>query len=140
VSAINLGLAVENPYLPQHPPSQVDLWDSNPLTACCTTPIGYHPSRYGVYLDALTIFYQITGIDPVRLDAEMDARHAHFQSSAAHALGISPADALLLAFAARETVRAGRPVCLPHEYSASPCAVLLRPLHGDYDWPGRRAD
>jgi hypothetical protein len=70
----------------------------------------------------------------------MDARHAYFRSSAAHALGISPRDALLLAFAARETVRAGRPVCLPHEYSASPCAVLLRPFDADRDWRRRGAD
>src|ERR1700733_9380678 len=70
VSAINLGIAVQNPYLTNNPPKQVNLWDSDPLTACCTTPIGYHPSAYGAYLDALTLFYQITGIDPVLMEAE----------------------------------------------------------------------
>jgi hypothetical protein len=134
VSAVNLDIAVENPYLPRHQHAeQVDLWDSDPLTGCCTTPIGYHPSSYGIYLDALTIFYKITGIDPLTLEGEMNAHHARFRSSAAHALGISARDAKLLAFAARETVRAGMPVCRPHEYPAWPCAMLLRPPHADDD-------
>jgi hypothetical protein len=129
VSAINLGIAVQNPYLTNHPFDRVNLWDSNPLTACCTTPIGYHPSSYGVYLDALSIFYKITGIDPVALDAETNARNPRFQSSAAHALGISATDAQLLAIAASETIRAGMPVCLPAEYPVWPCAILRRPPH-----------
>jgi hypothetical protein len=131
VSAINLDIAVENPYLPRHPAKQVDLWDSDPLTGCCTTPIGYHPSSYGVYLDALTIFYKITGIDPATLKAETQAHNPLFQSSAAHALGISARDARLLAFAARETVRAGMPICRPHEYPAWPCAMLLQSPDAD---------
>ena len=110
VSAINLGIAVQNPYLANNPANQVNLWDSNPLTACCTTPIGYHPSAYGAYLDALTLFYKITGVDPVTLDAESNANNALFLSSAAHALGISATDAQLLAIAAADTVRAGGPV------------------------------
>jgi hypothetical protein len=133
VSAINLGIAVENPYLTHAPANQVDLWDSNPLTACCTTPIGYHPSSYGVYLGALTIFYKITGVDPLTLEAEMNGRHPLFQTSAAHALGISPRDARLLAIAARETVRAGMPVCRPAAFPVWPCAMLLRPPHPDED-------
>jgi hypothetical protein len=141
VSAINLGIAVRNPFLTHHPVERVDLWDSNPLTACCTTPIGYHPSSYGVYLDALSIFYKITGIDPVTLEAEMNEHNPLFRSSAAHALGISATDARLLAIAASETIRAGMPVCLPAEYPVWPCAVFLRPLHTDRDlggyWPGR---
>ena len=127
VSAINLGIAVENPFLPRHHRKQVDLWDGNPLTACCTTPIGYHPSVYGVYLDALVLFYKITGVDPERLFAEMDDEHGRFfQSSAAHALGISPRDARLLAFVARETVDAGKPICRPHAAPTWPCAMLQR--------------
>ena len=110
VSAINLGIAVQNPYLTNNPVNRVNLWDSNPLTACCTTPIGYHPSSYGVYLNALSIFYRITGIDPVTLDAETNASNPLFQSSAAHALGISATDAQLLAIAASDTIRAGMPV------------------------------
>jgi hypothetical protein len=134
VSAINLGIAVENPYLPRQPRHQVDLWDSNPLLACCTTPIGYHPSSYGVYLDALVIFYKITGVDPERLFAEMDDEHGPlFHSSAAHALGISARDARLLAFAARETVDAGKPICRPHAAPTWPCTMLRQPPHIDFD-------
>jgi hypothetical protein len=133
VSAINLGIAVENPYLPLHPRQQVDLWDSNPLTGCCTTPIGYHPSSYGVYLDALVIFYKITGVDPHTLRAEMDEDDRLFRSSAAHALGISARDARLLAIAARETVRAGMPICRPHAAPVWPCAMLRRPPQDDDD-------
>jgi hypothetical protein len=137
VSAINLGIAVRDPYLPHLPHHQVDLWDSNPLLACCTTPIGYHPSSYGVYLDALVIFYKITGVDPETLRAEMDEdEHEHgrlFESSAAHALDIPARDARLLAFAARETVRAGMPICRPHAQPVWPCAMLQRPPHIDDD-------
>ena len=133
VSAINLGIAVENPYLPRHPRQQVDLWDSNPLRACCTTPIGYHPSSYGVYLNALVIFYKITGIDPHTLRAEMDEHNPLFQSSAAYALGISARDARLLAIAARETVQAGMPICRPYAAPAWPCAMLPRPPQIDDD-------
>jgi hypothetical protein len=131
VSAITLGIAVQNPYVRNLPINRVNLWDSNPLTACCTTPIGYHPSVYGVYLDALSIFYKITGVNPVTLDAETNARNPHFQSSAAHALGISATDAKWLTLAASETIRAGMPVCLPAEYPLWRCAVLLRGPHTD---------
>jgi len=110
VSAMNLGIAVTNPYLTTNSPKMVSLWDSDPLIACCTTPIGYHPSAYGAYLDALTLFYKITGIDPVLMEAEFNANDPLFQSSAAHALGISANDAQLLAIAAADTVRASGPV------------------------------
>jgi autotransporter-associated beta strand protein len=110
VSAINLGIAVQNPYLANNPASKVDLWDSNPLTACCTTPIGYHPSAYGAYLNALSIFYKITGIDPVTLGSEFNPSSPLFLQSAANALGISANDAQLLAIAAADTVRPGGPV------------------------------
>ena len=110
VSAMNLGVAVRNPYLTTNPANQVNLWDSDPLIACCTTPIGYHPSAYGAYLDALTLFYKITGIDPILLDSETNPNSPLFLSSAAHALGISANDAQLLAIAAADTVRAAGPV------------------------------
>jgi len=110
VSAINLGIAVQNPYLANNPANQINLWDSNPLTACCTTPIGYHPSAFGAYLDALTLFYKITGVDPVTLDAETNPNNPLFLLSAANALGISATNAQLLAIAASDTVRAGGPV------------------------------
>src|ERR1700722_2680451 len=110
VSAINLGIAVQNPYLANNPAKQVDLWDSNPLTACCTTPTGYHPSAYGAYLDALTLFYNITGLDPITLISETNPNSPLFSSSAANALGITANQAQLLAIAAADTVRAGGPV------------------------------
>jgi len=131
VSAINLGVAVENPYLPRHPQKQVNLWDGDPLTACCTTPIGYHPSSYGVYLDALVIFYKITGVDPHTLRAEMDEHNPLFRSSAANALGISARDARLLAIAAVETVDAGMPICRPGAFPIWPCAMLPQPPDTD---------
>jgi autotransporter-associated beta strand protein len=110
VSAINLGIAVQNPYLTTNPANQLDLWDSDPLTACCTTPIGYHPGASGAYLDALSIFYAITAIDPLTLDPETNVNNPLFPSSAAQALGISATNAQLLAIAAADTIRAGGPV------------------------------
>ena len=110
VSAINLGIAVQNPFLTTNSPKLVNLWDSDPLTACCTTPIGYHPSAYGAYLDALTLFYKITGMDPVLLASEFNPNDPTFLSSAANALGISANNAQLLAIAAADTVRSGGPV------------------------------
>ena len=46
-------IRARNPYALVQPPGQVDLWDSDPALACCTTPIGYHPSSLGAYLSAL---------------------------------------------------------------------------------------
>ncbi len=109
VSAINLGYAEQNPFLVNEPAGQVDLWDSDPLLACCTVPIGYHPSAYGDYLNALTLFGQITGIDPTTLVAETTAS----STSAANALGISAPIANELALAAEDTLVAGNPVPEP---------------------------
>jgi len=58
VSAINARIAVRDPYLAGNPAFEVDLWDGNALDACCTTPIGYHPSVYGAYLSALVLFFE----------------------------------------------------------------------------------
>jgi PEP-CTERM motif len=98
VTAMNLGLAVTNPYLPGAlSGTAVDLWDSNALDACCTTPIGYHPSVYGSYLNALILFEQITGLDP-RFGAH---------ERAAVDLGIDPSLAVNLQNAAYLTEQAG---------------------------------
>lgn len=113
VSAINLGVAVRNPYLRTIPPFAVDLWDSNALDACCTTPIGYHPSTYGAYLSALVLFYEVTNVNPQSLLAEFTPRDARRHPSAAAALGIRPDIAWKLAFVAAETVRMGHPVQVP---------------------------
>eukprot|EP01037_Dinobryon_pediforme_P005563 gene5563-5618_t len=97
ITAMNIGLAVTNPYLTTNPANQISLWDTDPLQACCTTPIGYHPSKYGSYLNALVLFDQITGVDPRTLGYEQ----------AAQDLGISSDIAAQLQFAAAITVNAG---------------------------------
>ena len=113
VSAINLGFAQQNPFLTSEPAGQVDLWDSNPLLACCTVPIGYHPSAYGDYLDALVLFGQITGVDPLTLVSEFDPANAGYADLAAVALGISAPLAYDLAVAAEDTLQNGGPVPEP---------------------------
>ena len=117
ISAIDLGFAEQDPFLVNEPGGQVDLWDSNPLLACCTVPIGYHPSSYGDYLDALVLFGQITGIDPATLDAEFDPSNPLFADSAAAALGISAPIAGDLALAAQDTLQGGGPVPAPEPAS-----------------------
>lgn len=113
VSAINAGIAQLNPFLVNEPAGQIDLWDSDPLLACCTVPIGYHPSAYGDYLDALTLFYTITGVDPTTIDTEFDTSNAGYGTSASDALGISPQIALGLAQVALATEEQGGPVPEP---------------------------
>jgi len=110
ISAMNLGLAQRNPFLAREPWGQIDLWDSNPLLACCTVPIGYHPSVYGDYLNALMLFGQITGINPLWISTEYSPFGRDYRSTASHALGISPEIAGALAIVAQETLVAGGPV------------------------------
>jgi hypothetical protein len=110
VSAINTRVAVRDPYLANNPGFEVDLWDSDPLDACCTTPIGYHPSIYGAYLSALVLLYEITQANPESLLAEFDPADHRHRTSAAEALGISPEIAWKLAFVASDTVRLGHPI------------------------------
>ena len=117
VTAINQGLAQQNPFLANEPAGQVDLWDSDPLLACCTVPIGYHPSSYGDYLDALTLFGSITGIDPTTVASEFNPLDVN---SAAYALGISAPIANALAFAAEDTLQANGPASVPE-----PASLLL---------------
>ena len=107
VTAINEGIAEQNPFLTNEPAGEVDLWDSNPLLACCETPIGYHPSAYGDYLDAVALFDQITGLDAATIDAEFDTSNALYDDSASLAMGISAPIALELAQAAEATEQAG---------------------------------
>ena len=109
VTAINQGVAQFNPFLVNEPAGQIDLWDSNPLLACCETPIGYHPSQYGDFLDALVLFGQITGLNPESLDAEWDPNNPLYSNSASLTLGIAPQIADDLAIAAEDTLLAGAP-------------------------------
>ena len=109
VTAINQGIAQLNPFLPTHPAGQIDLWDSDPLLACCTVPIGYHSSQYGDFLNALVLFGQITGVNPETLAAEWDPNNPLYSASASLALGVSPDIARALAIAAEDTLLAGAP-------------------------------
>jgi hypothetical protein len=109
VTAINQGIAQFNPFLTNEPKGQIDLWDSNPLLACCETPIGYHPSQYGDYLDALVLFGKITGINPETLVGEWNTNSPLYADSASKFLGIDPTIARDLAFAAEDTLLANGP-------------------------------
>jgi hypothetical protein len=117
VSAIDLGFAEQDPFLVNEPAGQVDLWDSDPLLACCETPIGYHPSAYGDYLDALVLFDQITGLNGAAIDAEFDSSNAGYGNSASVALGIPAPIAADLALAAEDTVQDSGPVGVPEPAS-----------------------
>ncbi len=90
VTAINKGFAQQDPFLVSEPAGQVDLWDSDALLACCTVPIGYHPSADGDYLDAMSLFYTITGVNPLTNAgieaAEFDPNSGTFTGGAAAAL------------------------------------------------------
>jgi hypothetical protein len=124
VSAIDMGIAQQDPFLTNEPAGEVDLWDSDPLLACCTVPIGYHPSQYGDYIDALTLFGQITGINPTTIDAEFDTSNALYGDSASDALGISPQIADDLAMAAEETLQQGGPVPEPASFALLASGLL----------------
>ncbi|MDQ2804297.1 MAG: PEP-CTERM sorting domain-containing protein, partial [Pseudomonadota bacterium] len=125
ITAMNEALAVRDPYLVNLPPGEIDLWDSDVLDACCTTPIGYHPSVYGSYLNSLVLFDQITGVNPDTLDAEFDPANPAYLDSASHALGIAPDLARLLATAAAETVEAGNPVPEPSTLALFASAAMI---------------
>ena len=120
VTAINSGIAQFNPFLSNEPAGQIDLWDSDPLLACCETPIGYHPSQYGDYLDALVLFGEITGVNPETLSAEWDTNNPLYSNSASLALGIDPQIADELAIDAEDTLLASGPTAatpLPSTWS-----------------------
>lgn len=124
VSAIDQGLAQQDPFLVNEPTGEVDLWDSNPLLACCTVPIGYHPSVYGDYLNALVLFGQITGDNPETVADEFDPGSAFYADSASVALGISAPIAYDLAVAAEDTLRDGGPVPEPATLALFASGVL----------------
>ena len=113
ITAMNSGLAQTDPYLVNEPAGEIDLWDSDPLLACCTTPVGYHPSVFGDYLDAMSLFYTITGINPLTLQNEFDPVDPNYALSASDQLGITPAIAYELAEASVLTQDAGGPVPEP---------------------------
>ena len=116
ITAMNAGIAVTNPYpVGALSGKAIDLWDSNALDACCTTPIGYHPSVYGSYLSALMLFAQITDVDP---------RTLGFADQAAADLGIAPDIAVALQNAAYYTELAGGPVAAVPEPSTAALSLF----------------
>ena len=87
--AFQTGFADPNPY-DGITPGQVNLW----------APEGYHASVYGYYLEALTEFGDITGLDPRSLGAG---------EQAAASLGITGAPAVALQAIARDQLAAAVP-------------------------------
>jgi len=87
--AIDTGLAAPNPY--ERPVSgRVDLWAVD----------HYHASVFGYYLEALTIFGSVTGMDPRRLGPG---------ETAARELGLTPAQAVALEQVAADELAAAAP-------------------------------
>jgi hypothetical protein len=84
--AIAAGLADPNPY-DGIEPGKINLW----------APDNYHASAYGYYLEALTIFGQVTGRDPRSLGAD---------EHVAHDIGIAPDTAATLQRIAAEQLAA----------------------------------
>jgi hypothetical protein len=74
--AIDTGFADPNPY-DGTGPSQIDLWAFD----------NYHASAFGYYLEALMVFGEVTGKDPIALGAH---------ETAAMELGFSPAQTTAL--------------------------------------------
>jgi hypothetical protein len=86
LSAITKGVAMRNPYTPD--PSKLNLWGADHI----------HPSKWGSYLSACVLFYQLTKVDPRTLGAS---------EQAAAALGITPAVAVALQQVAYQQVNSG---------------------------------
>jgi uncharacterized repeat protein (TIGR02543 family) len=89
--AIQAGIAMRNPYSPTA--GQLDLWTGY-----------FHASKYGSYLNACVLFYQITGVDPRSLGGS---------EQAAASLGISATAASNLQLIAYEEV-SGNPAPVQH--------------------------
>ena len=102
--AMEEGIADPNPY-DGLTPGQIDLW----------APEHYHASVYGYYLEALTEFGTVTGLDPLSLGAG---------ESAAAALNISGAQAAALQRVASEQLAANA-AAVPEPSSLSLFAAAL---------------
>jgi len=108
--AVHDGVAMRNPYEPT--PREVDLWWFEDQ---------FHPSKYGSYLSALTMFGALTGIDPASFGAN---------EKAAFDLRISPREAMQLqGVASRQLTESGYDLkslpCLhshPRSQGARACA------------------
>lgn len=82
--AITAGVATRNPYTPD--PSKINLYASDQV----------HASKWGSYLSALVMFYQLTSVDPRTLGAG---------ELAAVDLGITPTEAVALQQVAYQQLR-----------------------------------
>ncbi|MDB5268627.1 MAG: hypothetical protein JWP58_1667 [Hymenobacter sp.] len=96
--AMQTGVAMSNPYNPTA--GQLDLWTTY-----------FHASKWGSYLSACVLLYQITGVDPRTLGAA---------ETAAADLGIAPADAVALQRVAYNQVSGGTS---PSTYSLTVAAT-----------------
>jgi len=114
--AVQSGVATANMYAPgAASDGLIDLWFDD----------GTHASKYGSYLSALTLFGTITGLDPALLGAN---------EIAAHDLGISAAQALLLQRVASDQLGFSAPVPEPGSW-----ALMLAGLGLVAVWRRRRA-
>lgn len=100
--AIEAGIADPNPY-DGITPGQVSLW----------APDAYHGSVYGYYLEALTVFGTVTGLDPLSLGAG---------ERVAADLGITPGQATALQQVARD--RLATPVPEPSSLLSAGVGLL----------------
>jgi len=94
--AVQTGIADRNPY-DGIDPGKMDVWG----------PDHYHQSAFGSYLEALTIFGKVTGVDPRSLGSN---------ETAATVLGLSPIDAVTAQVVAYQTLQIA-PVPEPATYA-----------------------
>jgi hypothetical protein len=105
--AVQNGVATRDMYAPNAlTDGLVDLWFND----------GTHPSKWGSYLSALTVFGSVTGLDPASLGAN---------EIAAADLGISPADALMLQRVASEQLGFTAPIPEPGTWALMLGGLLL---------------
>ena len=121
--AITAGTATRNPYNPD--PAKLNLWavDYN------------HPSKWGSYLNACVLFYQITGVDPRTLGAG---------ELAATALGIASTAAVALQQLAYQQVNVVVTAVAPPRAGAAVLTVWPNPARAAVQvaglLPGQQAD
>jgi len=116
--AITTGVAMRNPYTPD--PSKINLWNVDYV----------HPSKWGGYLSALVLFYQLTNVDPRTLGAG---------EQAAADLGIAPATAVALQQVAYQQVTNAPLAAAVPATSRSQLAVWPNPSQGQVQVTGLTA-
>jgi hypothetical protein len=105
--AVQSGVATRDMYAPDAlTDGLIDLWFND----------GTHPSKWGSYLSALTVFGSVTGLDPLSLGAG---------EIAAADLGISPAEAVLLQRIASEQLGFTTPIPEPGTWAMMFAGLLV---------------